>query len=727
MTAKVETKKSVCNLCEAICGLTITLTDGAITEIRGDQDDPLSRGHICPKGVALADLVNDPDRLRQPVRRVGDTWQAMDWDDAFEWVASRLAQTQRDHGRNAVGVYLGNPNAHSLGSATHGLAMVKALRTRNLFSASSVDQLPHQLISQLMFGHQLLIPVPDLDGTDHLLIFGGNPMASNGSMMTAPGFGRRMRDLRARGGRLIVVDPRRTETAQIADEHHFVRPGSDVFVLLAMARSLIESGSACWPDYLADAAATRSAVSAALEPFTMERAARVSGLDLATIERLTTQYAAAPRAAVYARLGVSANAHGSLGIWAVNLLNLLTGNLDREGGVLFPTPLIDITGTARTRRGTTQPAPSRPRPRAGLVGPGHHGLWHSRVRGLPETANEFPSAALAEEIDTPGEGQIRALLTIAGNPVLSTPDGGRLDRALAGIDFMAAIDFYINETTRHADVILPPASHLERDHYDLIFHALAVRNTARFSPAVLDAAPSARQDWEIFSAVALRYARYAGWSPLRRAKLRARLAPSPTRILDLLLRRAGSSLRALRAQPSGIDLGPLEAGQLPSRLPNRTVQVFPPLIAEALAQLSDPSPLEPGQLRLIGRRHLRDCNSWMHNAPRLAKGGSRSDLLMHPEDVADRGLVDGGLVEVSSRVGSVVCRVRASDALMPVVVSLPHGYGHGRAGVRLSVAAGLAGASINDLTDPAALDVSGNAALNGVPVRVEPATNPPNV
>ena len=714
-----EVKHGVCNLCEAICGLKITLTDGLITDIRGDQDDPLSRGHICPKGVALADLHNDPDRLRLPIRRVGEAWQEMEWDDAIEWVATRLAETQRQHGRNAVGVYLGNPNAHSLGSMTHGLALVKALRTKNLFSASSVDQLPHQLVSHLMFGHQLLIPVPDLDRTDHLIVVGGNPMASNGSLMTAPGFGRRIRELHGRGGRLIVLDPRRTETAEIADEHHFVRPGSDVFVLLAMARSLIASDTAFWPDYIADAEQTRTAIAAALDPFTVSRAAQVSGVAAETIERLTAEYAAAPRAAVYARLGVSANTHGTLGIWAVNLINLLSGNLDREGGSLFTTPLIDITGTVPpSRAGLLGRVAGKQGASRGLVGPGHHGLWHSRVRGLPETANEFPSAALAEEIDTPGDGQIKALLTIAGNPVLSTPDGGRLDRALAGIEFMAAIDFYVNETTRHADVILPPATHLERDHYDLVFHALAVRNTARFSPAVLTPPSHARQDWQIFSALATRYAGHAGWTRRRRVQLAARLAPSPTRILDLLLRRSGSSVRKLSARPSGLDLGPLQAHQLPQRLRNGRLEAFPRLIAEALTALTDPVPLADDELRLIGRRHLRDCNSWMHNSPRLIKGRSRSDLLMHPDDLSQRGLSDGDPVEVRSRVGVVGTTVRASDALMPGVVSLPHGYGHQRQGVRLRVAGELAGISINDLTDPESLDVSGNAALNGVPVRV---------
>ncbi|MFZ2501971.1 MAG: molybdopterin-dependent oxidoreductase, partial [Nocardioides sp.] len=544
-----EVKHGVCNLCEAICGLKITLTDGAITDIRGDQDDPLSRGHICPKGVALADLYADPDRLRRPLRRrrnpadptgASDTWDELGWPEALDLAASRLAEVIARGGRDSVGVYLGNPNAHSLGFATHGLALVKSLGTKNLFSASSVDQLPHQLVAHWMFGHQLMLPIPDLDRTDHFLVIGANPMASNGSLMTAPDFPSRMRELRQRGGRLVVLDPRRTETAKIADEHHFVRPGSDVFVVLAMVATLIAEGVATWPAY---AAVDRAQLEAALAPFTPERAEAASGLPAADVCRLAREFAAAKAAVAYGRLGVSATEHGTLGVWAITLLNTLTGNLDQAGGAMFTTPAIDIVG----RR---------------IVGPGHHGLWHSRVRGLPETANEFPVAALAEEIQTPGKGQIKALLTIAGNPVLSTPDGAGLERALAELDFMVAVDFYLNETTRHADLILPPTSHLERDHYDLAFSALAVRNTARFTTAVLSTQAGSLADWRIFAGLARRLATKTRLPLRKRLKLSARLAASPRQIVRLLLRQgdSGLTLAAVLARPSGVDLGPLRPG-----------------------------------------------------------------------------------------------------------------------------------------------------------------------
>ena len=703
----MEKRIGVCNLCEAICGLELTIEDGRVTGVRGNPADPLSRGHICPKGVAIADIHADPDRLRRPVRRDGDTWTEIGWDEAFDLVADGLAKVIREHGDNSLGIYLGNPNAHSLGSLTHGIAMVKSFRTRNRFSATSVDQLPHQLVAHLMFGHQLFLPVPDIDRTSYFLVFGGNPMASNGSLMTVPDFPNRLRELKARGGRMVVFDPRRTETAKVATEHHFVRPGSDAHVLLAMVHVLLDEGLASAPSYAHGLAAVEGAV----RPFTPERAEQHSGVPAEEIRRVVREYAAADGAVAYGRVGTSTHRFGSVCQWAVNLLNILSGNLDRTGGAMFSSPAIDVVGT-------------------GLIGRGHHDVWRSRVRGLPETAGELPVAALREEIETGGEGQIRAMLTIAGNPVLSTPDGARLDRALADLDFMAAVDIYVNETTRHADVILPPTTALERDHYDLVFHTLAVRNTARFTPAVLPAGKDARHDWQIYREIALRTAaRLPRHGTLRKRLFRrARLTVSPTFIVGMLLRRgrSGVTLKQLRQHPEGIDLGPLQPGRLPAALhtKDKRIDLAPALVLDDLARLDAVAAPAAGELLLIGRRHQQDCNSWMHNSERLTRGRPRHQLLMHPDDLAERGLSDGSTVSVTSRVGTVAVEVAATDDMMRGVVSLPHGYGHARPGVRLGRATGVPGVSINDLTDPELLDVSGNAALSGVPVTVsavEPA------
>ncbi|TWD79914.1 anaerobic selenocysteine-containing dehydrogenase [Kribbella amoyensis] len=702
MTATV--RRTSCNLCEAICGVLVTVADGRVTDIRGDASDPLSRGHICPKAVALKDLQEDPDRLTRPVRRTADGWLELEWDEAYEYVVERLTAIQREHGKNAVGVYLGNPNVHSLGAMTHLPPTVKLLRTRNRFSATSVDQLPHMLACHLLYGHQLMVPVADIDRTGYLLVLGANPLASNGSMMTAPGFGRRLKEVRARGGKVVVVDPRRTETAAVADEHHFVRPGTDAAFLLALIHQVIADGDARPARYVDGL----EAVAEAVRDWTPELAAEVTGIDAETVRRIAAEFAQAERAACYGRVGVSTQQFGAVCHWAIQVLNIITGNLDRPGGVMIPRPAVD------TLRG---------------IGKGHLGSWRSRVRGLPEFGGELPAAALAEEILTPGEGQIRAMVTVAGNPVLSLPTGGRLDEALGSLEFMVAVDPYINETTRHADVILPPTPPLERDHYDLAFHQLAVRNTARWNDAVLPRPAGSRHDWEIFRGLGLALLRR---TPRSRRKLiaTARLRLHPRRIVDAGLRVGPYrlSVAQLRKSAGGIDLGPLQPA-LPQalRTPERRIDLAQPLILADLpgvrATLFAPS--NGDELLLIGRRHLRSNNSWMHNSARLVKGKPRHQLLMNPADLDRRELSDGQLVEVTSAAGSVVVEVAASNDMMPGVVSLPHGFGHGRPGARLSVANGVAGPSANDVTDAGRTDpVAGTAALNGVPVTVSSAPDP---
>ncbi len=702
-----QTRLTACNLCEAICGLVLTVEDGQVTAARGNPDDPLSRGHICPKGVALADIHTDPDRLRRPVRSTAEGWEEIGWDEALELAADGLASTVRAHGRDAVAVYAGNPNVHSLGAMTHLPALLRTIGSRNVYSATSVDQLPSHLVSRWMYGHQLLIPVPDIDRTQLFLVFGANPMASNGSLMTVPDFPGRLRELRARGGRMVVVDPRRTETARVADEHVFVRPGTDAFVLLAMVRTLVDEGLVSPASYVEGVETVRGAVAA----YSPERAEAASGVPAGVVRRLAREVAGSGAAAVYGRTGVSTQQFGLVCQWAVQVLNALTGNLDRPGGTMLTQPAVDVVGR-------------------GLVSRGGHARWRSRVRGLPESNGELPVATLADEILTPGDGQVRALLTVGGNPVLSTPDGARLEQALGELDLVVAVDPYLNETTRHADLVLPPTTHLERDHYDLAFHVLAVRNTARFSPAVFDKPAGARHDHEILRELGLRIMRKAGGRQLlaRRLRQQVRLRVTPTVIVDVLLRtgRTGLSLRRLRSHPEGVDLGPLQPC-LPDRLATKDhrVRLAPEQVLADLARLDQMTPAAPGgeELLLIGRRHQRDCNSWLHNTERLTKGRPRHRLLMHPQDLAGRGIADGCEVRLRSRAGSVVVEVAASEDVMPGVVSLPHGYGH--AGVTaLSHASTLPGVSVNDLTDASVVDASGNAVLNGVPVTVEPAQTP---
>lgn len=703
-----------CPLCEATCGVVIEHEGKRVLGVRGDDDDPFSRGYICPKAAALKDIHEDPDRLRQPVRRVGDRWEPMSWEAAFDYCAARLAEIQRLHGRDAIAVYRGNPVAHGYAALLYSELLATVLGTRNRYSATSVDQLPHMLASLHVFGHQALFAVPDLERTAHLVIIGGNPLVSNGSLMTAPDMKSRLAAIRARGGRVVVIDPRRTETARVADEHHFVRPGADAWLLAAMVHTLFDEGLTR-PAHLASLLADVDSLCAAVSRFTPERVAEHVGMDAETIRRVTRDIARAPSASVYGRVGVSVAEFGGVSCWLLLAVNALTGNLDRPGGIMFPTPPVDFLAMLD---------------RLGLRG--SHGRRKSRVRGLPEFGGELPVASLAEDMDTPGRGRIRGFISLLGNPVLSTPNGRRLDRALEGLDFVVAVDLYVNETTRHADVILPGTFALERDQYDAALHLVAVRNTAKWSPPLFERDADQRHDWEIMLELATRTTRAAGGAKGFLARLGAPAARrvEPSMLVDLLLRMGpyGLSIAKLRKHPHGLDLGPL-VPRLPDvlRTDDRRVHLAPaPLVAD-LDRLDAAlrRSCATDELLLIGRRSLRSNNSWMHNSHRLVKGKPRCTLLMHPDDASARGLSDGELVAVSSRVGELDVPVSVTDDVMKGVVSLPHGWGHDRPGVRLAVAREHAGVSLNDLTDEAFIDAyAGTSVLNGTPVTVRASRQP---
>ena len=694
-TAGARTIYRACNLCEAICGLEIKIEGHKIVSIRGDDADPFSRGHICPKAVALKDIHEDPDRVRRPMRRSGTDWQEISWDEAFDLAADSLAKIVLEHGNDAVALYAGNPNVHNFGHLLNFPPLAKLIRSKNTFSASSVDQLPQQLVSFFMFGHQFLIPIPDIDHTDYFLILGANPIASNGSMMTVPDVAKRLTAIQARGGKVVVIDPRRTETAAVADEHYFIRPGSDAALLAAILNTQREENLMSLPNAQRlngfDAAIT------SLEGLTAEAVANFVGIRADVIRRIARDFAAAKRAVCYGRMGTTTQAFGTVNQWLIYLINIATGNLDRVGGALPTTPLMPITGTG-TR-------------------PGGHARWRSRVRGLPEANGELPVAALSEEILTPGEGQVHAMVTIAGNPVLSTPNGVRLDHAISQLDFMLAIDIFINETTRHATLILPPTSALNHDHFDSVFNAFGVRNTARFNSAIWPRSDDERYDWEIFEGVGSRLA----------AKLDRSYVPPPkvNEIVAAAIVRSpfhqGISFKSLQTAVHGLDLGPL-VPSLFDRLEtaDKNIQCAPAAILADLTRLRMAmNATTAPSLTLIGRRHVRSNNSWMHNAHRLVKGKPRHQLLMHPNDMAERKICDGALVRVQSRVGEVRIVVAACAELMPGVISIPHGFGHGRAGVQMQTAQQHPGVSVNDLTDEQMLDeISGNAVLNGVPAEV---------
>ncbi|HEV7647748.1 MAG TPA: molybdopterin-dependent oxidoreductase [Actinophytocola sp.] len=709
-----------CPLCEATCGLAVTLDGSRVTGVRGDPDDVFSHGYICPKGAALGALHDDPDRLRAPLVRRDGEFVEVSWDEAFAEIARRLPPLIEEHGRDAVAIYAGNPSVHNISTALYGPAFFKAAGTRNFYTASTVDQLPKHFSAGLMFGHPLTIPVPDLDRTQHLLLLGANPLVSNGSLMTAPDVRGRLRGIRARGGRIVVVDPKRSRTAEMADEHHAIRPGTDALLLFALVNVLFTEDLVTLGE-LAPHVAGLAEVRTLAEPFTPAAVAERTGLAAGEIRRLARELAAAPRAAVYGRIGTTAQAFGTLASWLVDVLNVLTGNLDRPGGAMFPLA-----------------AAGQPNARPGKGRPWTVGRWHSRVRELPEVMGELPVATLADEIRTPGAGRVRALVTVCGNPCLSTPNAGRLADALGQLDFMVSLDVYLNETSRHADVILPGPTPLERPHYDVALYQLAVRNVANWTAAAL---PSpVPQEWRTLLRLTGIVAGLGASADLdaldgmvaaeaaRRAGVDVSLAESrtgPERIIDLLLRGGpyDLTLADLEAAPHGVDLGPL-APRLPDALSTASglVELAPAEIAADVPRLAEflAEPLD-GRLVLIGRRQLGSNNSWLHNLEPLVRGQNRCTAQVHPADAARLGLTDGARAVVRSRAGKVEIPVEVTDAIRPGVVSIPHGWGHDGDGTRTAVAAAHAGVNTNLLADDTLLDaLSGTAVLNGIPVDVEP-------
>lgn len=737
-----RTALRICPLCEATCGLTLTIEGTRVTGARGDRDDVFSKGFICPKGASFGAVDADPDRLRTPlVRRDGELREAT-WAEAFDAVAAGIRPVVERYGAHSVGVVLGNPNVHTVAGALYPQVLLATLGTRSVFTASTVDQMPKHVSSGLLFGDANAIPVPDLDRTDHLLLIGANPLESNGSLCTAPDFPGRLKALRARGGTLTVVDPRRTRTARLADRHVAIRPGADALLLAALAQVLFTEGLVDLGD-LAPHTEGLDELRAALGDFTPEAVAPACDVDAGTIRVLARELAAAPTAAVYGRIGSCTVPHGTLASWLVDVLNILTGNLDRPGGALFPQAATDRT----------------PRP----AGPGRGfalGRWRSRVSGHPEAKGELPLSALAEEIDTEtAEGQpIRALIAVATNPVLSAPDGIRLDKALDSLDFMVSVDPYLNETARHADVVLPPPPPSQSPHHDFAFNTLAVRNQVRYSRPAVPLEPGRMAETEILARLILAAGGMHGAEPsavddlvigqtLGKAvseahspahgrdprELAALLTgdTGPERRLDMMLRLGpygdgfgarpdGLTLQRLLAHPHGIDLGPL-APRLPQPLKTRSgrIELLPRPIAEDLPRLRAALGDRPAGLVLVGRRHLRSNNSWMHNVPALTGGSNRCTLQIHPEDAERLGVRDGTEVRVKGSGGEVVAPAEVTDGVRRGVVSLPHGWGHDRPGTRLSHAATVPGVNVNQLLDGSLLDpLSGNAVLNGIPVEV---------
>ncbi len=681
-----------CHICEANCGLLVEVEGREILSIKGNPDHVLSRGHICPKATAIADLQDDPDRLHKPVKKVNGQWQEIGWEQAFSEIAAKFVALKGQGAKPAM--YAGNPGAHDYALSTQVGQLRRAMGLKNIYSASTLDQIPHHVVQYHMYGHVSLAAVPDIDRCQYLMIIGGNPVASNGSIWTVPDFKKRVKAMQARDGKLIVVDPRRTETAKIADAHHFVKPGTDTALIIGILKSIFDGGlvDTSRVDELLDD--SWGAIEPAIADFDMDQLAAHCGISVATMQEMAEQLAADQPAALYGRMGVSVCEFGTLNQWLIQIINIASGNLDRVGGTMVPQPALDTIN---------------------LVGRGSVRTIET-VRGtMPSVMGELPTITFADEMLRDDEQRIRSLFVLTGNPVLSAPDGAKLDRALDRLDLMVSFDMYVTATSRHADYILPPCGPLEKDHYPFFFGPLAIRNYASYSPAIFDMPDGEKSDWEIVAELSLAILAQDGQDiPNIR---------EPRDVLDNMLQSspAGLTLAEVEAAPNGIDLGPLQpcmAERL--RTENGMIQCAHPDFLVELQRFSASLETEqPDVLRLIGRRHVRQNNSWLHNSKRLLKGPDRCTLMIHPDDAMARGLTDGGMATVTSRVNSVDIPVEVSDDVMPGVVSIPHGFGHGREGVGLSVAREKPGVSINDLTDPASYDrLSGNAVLNATPVTV---------
>ena len=710
MNNKIKTHYRACNVCEATCGLEIKYQGNKILTIKGDKKDPLSKGHICPKGVALQDVYYDKDRLKYPVKKTENGWQQISWKQAFDAVTDKIKSVQKQYGQDAVAFYSGNPTVHNMGAMLFMPMFLKALKTNNRYSATSVDQLPDQLTAYLLFGHQLLVPVPDLDRTDCVLIIGANPVVSNGSMMTAPKVAQRLKDIQARGGLVINVDPRFTETSKLADQHLYINPATDVYLLLSMlqvmfAKSYDDLGHV--KGFTHDLDEIKSLVQA----YSPQKVAEITGITATEIENLVDTFCQSKTACCYTRFGASTQKFGAITQWLGNLINIVTGNFDKAGGVMFTKPALDILAPAKKHAGRKIFATS-----------------HSRVSGLPSFAGELPVSALAEEILTEGVGQIKMLITNSGNPVISTPDGQKMDKALDSLQFMVAIDFYINESSRHADIILPPTSALERPHYNLAFHTLAVQNTSKYSETLFAPDKNQRSDRQIFVEL---------WSRLQKGGLGNKFKTWMTKrvinkkgeagLIDEGLRKgpyADLTLQKVIDSKHGIDLGALEPC-MPERLftKGQQIHLLPKEIKKDMYRVADNlnehqvNPEYP--LQLIGRRDPRTNNSWMHNSYRLVKGKNRCVALVNIYDAKNHGLQDGDEIVVSSSTGKIALPVTITDDIKAGIISIPHGWGHVYDGMQLSIAQEHAGVNINDLMDTTQIDaLSGNAVLSGVAVKI---------
>ena len=689
-----------CNLCEAMCGLKITYKEKKVISIVGDKKDPLSKGYICPKSQALKDLYEDLDRLKTPIKRTENGWEKISWTEAFDEVEYQIKKIQEKYGNDAVATYQGNPNVHNLGAMLYGGPFLKSLKTKQKYSATSADQLPHHIASLKMFGHQMLIPIPDIERTDYLLILGANPGASNGSLLTAPGFSKKIKNIQKRGGEVINIDPRYTETSKISSNHFFINPGKDALLLLSLLHVIFEQGID-EKTHLSNHLKGLNEIKEIVKKYPPQKTASIIGIDDFEIQKIAKDFINSETAVCYGRMGVSTQEFGGICQWLINVINIVTNNMDKVGGAMFTKPAIDLVFMT------------------GMQGKvGNFDRYRSRVHDLPEYSGELPVATLADEMLVKGEGQIKMLISTAGNPVLSTPNGKKLEKALEQLDYMVSIDIYLNETSKYANIILPSTNGLETLHYDLVFHQLAIRNTAKLSEVLFEKDENQKHDWQILNELTERITGNKN-------------SLTPEKMLDSMFqfssyKDANLSVKKLKDNPSGIDLGALQP-HLTKRIftTDKKINISPKFFIDDLKRLDQElfNVVDEDKINfpfaLIGRRHLRNNNSWMHNSELLMKGKNRCTVLMSSKDANNLSITNHQQIRIISNVGSIELPVEISDEMKEGVLSIPHGFGHNREGTKIKLAEENAGESINDLTDDHKIDrLTGNANFSGTRVKV---------
>lgn len=723
----VETKPTFCRICEPACGLKVTTQGNRVLKIEADEDNVVTRGFVCSKGIRFKDVHESPDRLRHPIKRVGDRWERISWEQAFQEIGEKVKGIRSRHGGESFAMYMGNPAGFSGTHPVFCQAFLAGLGSKHFYTPGSQDCNNKFAASQRMYGSPFVQPIPDFDNVDCFIIVGSNPAISHMSFINAARPVERLKALEEKGGKVYFVNPRRTESARRVGEQVFIRPGTDIWFLLAFLNELIASGGV-QPSVVDKYMKGFDAVEQLVQPWTPERAERVTGIPAATLRAMVSRYSNAKGGALYCSTGVNQAQHSTLAYWILNVINCVSGNLDRRGGMLVSRGLVDLPKIAKK------------------FGYGDR-TDRSRIGNFASVLDSFPAGILPDEIFTPGRGQVKALFVSAGNPVLSCANGTRMEKAIKQLELVVCIDLFRNETGNLADYVLPGLTWLERPDIPVGAAGLQTVPYIQWTDAMVQPDGEQQDEWWIYTELARACGvrlfgdksfggmlahyyfmanRYVQKLPL----LGNLLAFDPAHMQSAMLL---GSLRVkpaqMRSNPGAILLKPnLPKDFLGSRVltEDGKVDLAPAEYIEGAKMLESDFEREIAQrdqLRLISKRERFGHNSWMHNVQEFVFRNNTNFVYMHPDDAERCGLKDRELAEVRSATGNVTLPVKLTDDMMPRAIALPHGWGHQRAD-GLSVASRTTGVNANLLAPdgPASLErFAGMALMNGIPVEVRRA------